>query len=218
MRVLVVEDDAPLADAIARGLRRETFAVDLVGDGDSALEMLSFVDYDMVVLDRALPGRHGDAICEELAGHGSTARILMLSASAEVDQRVEGLLLGADDYLTKPFAMVELVARVRALGRRVPRAAPTILRWSDIWLDPARRTAARGGRTLKLTNREFALLESLLMAEGRILSAETLMQQVWDDRLDPFSNAVRVTILTLRRKLGEPAVISTVAGAGYRLT
>jgi two-component system, OmpR family, response regulator VanR len=217
MRVLLVEDDAALADAIARGLRREMFAVDIAADGEVALEKLSLVDYDLVVLDRNLPGVHGDTVCEQLAHGGSIARVLMLSASADVDQRVEGLLIGADDYLPKPFAMVELVARLRALGRRVPRALPTVLRWNDVWLDPARRTAGRDDRALNLTNREFAVMETLMAAEGAVVSAEELMERVWDDRLDPFSNAVRVTILTLRRKLGEPPVVITLPGAGYRL-
>lgn len=217
MRVLVVEDDAPLADAVARGLRRETFAVDVAGDGETALEKLAVVDYDLVVLDRNLPGVHGDAVCEQLARDGSTARILMLTASADVDQRVEGLLIGADDYLPKPFAMTELVARLRALARRVPRALPAVLRRNDVWLDPARRTAGRDDRPLNLTNREFAVLETLLMADGAVVSPEALMERVWDERLDPFSNAVRVTVLTLRRKLGEPPLIVTTPGVGYKL-
>jgi two-component system, OmpR family, response regulator VanR len=217
VRLLLVEDDTQLADAIARGLRRETFAVDLAPDGEIALEKLAAVDYDLVVLDRDLPGVSGDAVCERLIAGGSTARILMLTASADVSQRVEGLLMGADDYLPKPFAMTELVARLRALSRRAPHAFPTVLRWNDLWLDPARRTAGRAGRDLGLTNREFAVLETFMTAEGRLVSAETLMERVWDDRLDPFSNAVRVTILTLRRKLGDPPVIVTVPGAGYRL-
>ena len=217
MRVLLVEDDAPLADAIARGLRRATFAVDVAPDGETALEKAAVVDYDLVVLDRNLPGLHGDAVCEQLTEDGSSARILMLTASAQIDQRVEGLLIGADDYLPKPFAMAELVARLRALARRVPRALPAVLRWNDVWLDPARRTAGRDDRPLQLTNREFAVLETLMIAEGAVVSAEELMERVWDERLDPFSNAVRVTILTLRRKLGEPPVIVTVPTKGYRL-
>jgi DNA-binding response OmpR family regulator len=217
MRVLLVEDDAPVADSIARLLRREAFAVDLATDGESALEKISFVDYDLVVLDRNLPRVHGDVVCEQLANSGAQARILMLTASSEVEQRVEGLLLGADDYLSKPFAMSELLARLRALARRVPRALPIILRRGDVWLDPARRTAGRGDRALNLTNREFAVLETLVMAEGAAVTAEELMERVWDERLDPFSNVVRVTILTLRRKLGDPPVILTLPGAGYRI-
>jgi DNA-binding response OmpR family regulator len=217
MRVLVVEDDAPLAEAIVRGLRRETFAVDVATNGEEALEKLAVVDYDLVVLDRNLPGVHGDQVCSELTKEGSPARILMLTASSEVDDRVNGLLLGADDYLPKPFAMAELVARLRALGRRIPRAQPVVLRRGDLWLDPARREAGRGDIPLRLTNREFGVLETLLAADGAAVSAETLMERVWDDRLDPFSNAVRVTMLTLRRKLGDPPVIETVPGVGYRL-
>ncbi len=217
MRVLLVEDDAPLADAVARGLRRETFAIDIAPDGQAALEKLAGVEYDLVVLDRNLPGISGDAVCEQLARGGSRARILMLTASADVDERVEGLLLGADDYLPKPFAMNELVARLRALGRRVPRALPAVLRWRDVWLDPARRTAGRDDRAIDLTNREFAVLETLMTVDGAVISAESLMERVWDDSLDPFSNAVRVTMLTLRRKLGDPPVILTIPRAGYRL-
>jgi DNA-binding response OmpR family regulator len=219
VRVLVVEDDGALADAIVRGLRREAFAVDVAENGQLALDKLSVIDYDLVVLDRNLPVVHGDIVCEQIASDGGAARVLMLTASAEVDQRVEGLMLGADDYLPKPFEMAELVARLRALGRRVNRAVPTVLRWQDeIVLDPGRRSTIRGDRTLNLTNREFAVLETLLLANGAVVSAETLMERVWDDRLDPFSNAVRVTILTLRRKLGEPPVIATVPGIGYQLT
>lgn len=218
MRLLLVEDDVLLADAVARGLRREGFAVDLAVDGAAAIDKLAVVDYELVVLDRNLPGVHGDEVCAQLAGEGARARILMLTASAEVDQRVEGLLLGADDYLAKPFAMTELVARLRALARRVPRALPTILRWDEVWLDPARRIAGRGERTVDLTNRELAVLETLLMAEGAAVGTEELMERVWDDRLNPFSNIVKITIFTLRRKLGEPAVIATVPRAGYRLT
>jgi DNA-binding response OmpR family regulator len=217
MRVLVVEDDTSLADTIVRGLRREAFAVDVTDRGEDALERLALTEYDLVVLDRHLPGVHGDQVCEQLTADGASARILMLTASANVQERVEGLLLGADDYLPKPFVMDELVARLRALGRRVPRALPTTLRRGDVWLNPARREAGRGERPMSLTNREFGLLETLLVADGAALSAETLMERVWDDRLDPFSNAVRVTILTLRRKLGDPPVIETVPGAGYRL-
>jgi DNA-binding response OmpR family regulator len=217
VRVLLAEDDAPLADAIARGLRREAFAVDVAPDGATALEKIAVVDYDVVVLDRDLPVIHGDVVCTEMNSAGNAARILMLTASAAIEQRVEGLTLGADDYLSKPFAMVELVARLRALGRRTQPSRPTLLRWGDIWLDPARRTAGRGDRQLSLTNREFAVLEELMSVDGAIVSAEQLMERVWDDRLDPFSNAVRVTMLTLRRKLGDPTLITTIPGAGYRM-
>jgi DNA-binding response OmpR family regulator len=216
MRVLVVEDDAPLAETIAHGLRRETFAVDVAHDGYEALERCAVVDYDLVVLDRNLPGLHGDVVCEQLTADGVSARILMLTASAEVGQRVEGLLMGADDYLPKPFAMAELVARLRALGRRVVQARPPVLRRGDLWLDAGHRLAGRGDDELRLTNREFAVLETLLLADGKPVTTEGLMERVWDDRLDPFSNAVRVTVLTLRRKLGDAPVVLTVPG-GYRL-
>jgi DNA-binding response OmpR family regulator len=218
MRVLLVEDDLPLADVTARGLRRDGFAVDVAPDGEDAVDRLAVVDYDLVVLDRGLPGLSGDALCEQLAAEGATARILMLSAASELDQRVEGLSLGADDYLSKPFAMTELVARLRALGRRVHRATPPTLHWADVCLDPGRRTATRGRRSLPLANREFAVLEMLMLAEGTVVSAETLIERVWDDGLDPFSSVVRVTMCSLRRKLGDPPLISTVAGSGYRLS
>jgi DNA-binding response OmpR family regulator len=217
VRVLVVEDDRPLADAIARGLRRDAFAVDLAHDGAVALRKASIVDYDVIVLDRDLPVVHGDDVCRELGGGDAVAKILMLTASGAVDQRVEGLMLGADDYLAKPFAMAELTARLHALSRRAARARPPRLEWRDLWLDPGRRTAGRADAPLDLTNREFAVLEELMIDPGRVVSAEELMERVWDDRLDPFSNAVRVTILTLRKKLGDPPVIRTVPRAGYRL-
>jgi DNA-binding response OmpR family regulator len=217
VRVLLAEDDVPLANAIARGLRREALAVDLANDGGQALEKVRLVEYDVVVLDRDLPVVHGDVVCRELTQAPEAPRILMLTASAAVEDRVAGLSLGADDYLSKPFAMAELIARVRALGRRSNRARPVTLTWRDIWMDPARRRAGRGERELRLTNREFSLLEELIAAEGAVMSAELLMERVWDDRLDPFSNAVRVTILTLRRKLGEPPVVETLPGAGYRM-
>jgi len=217
MRVLLAEDDAALADVIARGLRRAALSVDIARDGGTALERARTVEYDVIVLDRDLPVLHGDAVCEALNGDGALTRILMLTASAAIEERVEGLALGADDYLPKPFAMTELVARIRALGRRSMRARPNMLSWGELWLDPARRRAGRGTEEIRLTNREFALLEQLLVEPGATLSAEVLMERVWDDRLDPFSNIVRVTMLTLRRKLGDPPVIETVPRSGYRL-
>jgi DNA-binding response OmpR family regulator len=217
MRVLLAEDDAALAAVIARGLRRSALAVDVAHDGEAALDKARLVAYDVVVLDRELPGVHGDVVCRELHVEDSGPRILMLTASGSVEDRVEGLSLGADDYLPKPFAMAELVARVRALARRSRPAHPARLVWRDIWLDPARRTSGRRDTTIRLTNREFALLEELIASNGAIVSSEELMERVWDDKLDPFSNIVRVTILTLRRKLGDPPVIETVPGAGYRL-
>ena len=217
MRVLLAEDDAALAAVIARGLRRNALAVDVAHDGEAALEKASIVNYDVVVLDRELPRVHGDVVCRTLHVHGAGPRILMLTASGSVEARVEGLSLGADDYLPKPFAMAELVARVRALARRSRPAQRARLTWRDVWLDPARRSAGRNAAELRLTNREFAVLEELIASDGAVVSSEELMERVWDDRLDPFSNIVRVTILTLRRKLGDPAVIETVPGAGYRL-
>lgn len=217
MRLLLVEDDTPLADATARGLRREGFAVDVAGDGSTAIDKLTYIDYDLVVLDRTLPDVSGDTICEQLVGTGARARVLMLSAAAELHHRVEGLGIGADDYLTKPFAMVELVARLRALARRAATVAPCVLESGDLRLDPARRTVERGCRAVTLTNREFGVLETLLLADGAVVSAEDLMERVWDDSLDPFSNAVRVTMSTLRRKLGEPVAIATIPGVGYQL-
>ena len=217
MRVLLAEDDVALAAVIARGLRRSALAVDIAHDGAAALDKARLVTYDVVVLDRELPGVHGDLVCRALHDDSAGPRILMLTASGSVEDRVEGLSLGADDYLPKPFAMAELVARVRALARRTRPARPATLEWHDIWLDPARHTAGRGAVDIRLTNREFAVLEELIASDGAVVSAEELMERVWDDKLDPFSNIVRVTILTLRRKLGDPAVIETVPGAGYRL-
>jgi DNA-binding response OmpR family regulator len=217
MRVLLVEDDEHLADVIARNLRRDAFAVDVAGDGALALQKAYEVDYDVIVLDRDIPEVHGDVVCRELVDGEATARILMLTAAATVEDRVEGLSLGADDYLPKPFAMVELTARLRALGRRARRRRPPMLTWRDVWLDPASRSAGRGDAKLRLTNREFAVLEELMAEPGDVVSAEELMERVWDDRLDPFSNAVRVTVQTLRRKLGDPPLIATVVGRGYRL-
>ncbi|MBV9952517.1 MAG: response regulator transcription factor [Acidimicrobiia bacterium] len=218
MRVLVVEDDGPLGDAIVRGLRQRALGVDLARDGAEALEKLASVDYDVVVLDRDLPVVHGDEVCRQLNESQSMTRVLMLTASTTVEHRVEGLTLGADDYMPKPFAMQELHARVRALGRRAARPRPARLEWGELVVDPARRRVERAGRPLDLTNREFAVLEELISAPGVLVSAEELMERVWDDRLDPFSNAVRVTIATLRRKLGDPPLIETVARAGYRLS
>ena len=215
MRVLVVEDEARLADAIARGLRREGLAVDVAADGAEALEKAGTNAYDVVVLDRDLPAVHGDDVCRELAG-GET-RILMLTASTTVDDRVEGLELGADDYLGKPFAFAELVARVRALGRRGGPAREPVLTRRDLVLDPARRTVTRGGEPVALTRKEFAVLETLLAAGGAVVSAEELLEKVWDEHVDPFTNTVRVTVMNLRRKLGTPPVVETVIGAGYRV-
>jgi DNA-binding response OmpR family regulator len=217
VRVLIIEDEEALASAIARGLRQQGMAVDLAFDGLSGLEKASVNDYDVVVLDRNLPEMHGDEVCRRLASSGSTARILMLTAARGLRDRVAGLDLGADDYLGKPFAFDELVARVRALARRAGPPRPPILRRSDIELDPATRRASRGDRELELTNKEFGVLEVLLAADGGVVSGEELLEKVWDENADPFSNVVRVTMMTLRKKLGEPQLIETLPGAGYRL-
>jgi DNA-binding response OmpR family regulator len=215
MRVLVVEDRQMMADSIARSLRREGMAVDVAYDGRAALGLAAINCYEVVVLDRDLPGVHGDEVCRQLAG--GPARILMLTASGTVEDRVDGLSLGADDYLPKPFALVELIARIRALGRRAMPALPPILTAGDLTLDPNRRVAERAGRPLALTNKELGVLEVLMAAGGRVVSAEELLERVWDAHADPFTNTVRVTVANLRRKVGDPPVITTVIGAGYRL-
>lgn len=204
-----------MADSIARSLRREGMAVDVAYDGQGALDLAGVNSYEVVVLDRDLPAVHGDEVCRQLTG-GHT-RILMLTASGSVEDRVGGLTLGADDYLPKPFALAELVARIRALGRRSAPALPPILEAGDVTLDPNVRVARRAGRQLSLTNKEFAVLEVLMAAHGRVVSAEELQERVWDAFADPFSNTVRVTIANVRRKLGEPPMITTVIGAGYRM-
>ncbi len=217
MRVLVVEDEQALAEAIATGLRREAMAVDVTFDGGGALERTSVNDYDVVVLDRDLPGVHGDEVCAALVEQGSTTRVLMLTAAASVRDRVEGLSLGADDYLAKPFAFAELVARVRALGRRSTPALPPVLERSGVRLDPNRREVYRDGRWVPVSRKEFAVLEQLLRAEGGVVSTEQLLEKVWDENIDPFTNVVRVTVMTLRRKLGDPPLVETVPGVGYRI-
>ena len=218
MRVLVVEDEVQLADAVARGLRREGMAVDVAHDGETGLEKAMMTRYDVLVLDRDLPGRSGDEICRRLAGEGSLTRVLMLTAAGGLADRVAGLELGADDYLAKPFAWPELVARVRALGRRATPAAPPVLRGpGGLELDPARRTATRDGVDLELTRKEFGVLEELLRAGGAVVSSEELLERVWDEHADPFTTTVRVTVMTLRKKLGDPPVVETVVGSGYRL-
>jgi len=214
MRVLVVEDHATLAGRIAQGLRQAGMAVDAVRDGGAALEASAKTPYDVIVLDRDLPVVHGDQVCRTLAGSGP--RILMLTAAAQVDDRVDGLELGADDYLGKPFVFAELVARVRALSRRAP-SAPPVLRRADLTVDRARHRAGRGSRPLSLTRKEFGILEMLLAADGAVVSAEELLEHVWDADVDPFSNIVSVTMTRLRRKLGEPPLIETVIGKGYRM-
>ncbi|MEU7988237.1 response regulator transcription factor [Streptosporangium canum] len=217
MRVLVVEDEPLLADAIAEWLRDEVHAVDVAYDGAAALERAGVNDYDVVVLDRDLPAVHGDEVCRELVGAGSAARVLMLTAAAEVTDRVTGLSLGADDYLTKPFAFPELAARVQALGRRSRPAAPPVLRRAGITLDPARREVFRDSRYVPLSKKEFAVLAELLRADGAVVSSEQLLEKAWDEHADPFTGAVRLAVLKLRRKLGAPPVVETVTGAGYRI-
>ena len=216
VRVLVVEDHAALANRIGEGLRDAGMAVDVVYDGAAALENAASTDYDVVVLDRDLPGVHGDRVCRALARDGSSSRILMLTAAADVDDRVDGLELGADDYLGKPFAFHELVARIRAVARRGP-GAPTIVQRGDLTIDRARHRAARAGQPLALTRKEFGILEYLAGADGATVSAEELLEHVWDANADPFSNTVAVTLTRLRRKLGNPPLIQTVVGVGYRL-
>ena len=217
MRVLVVEDEHNLADAIVRGLRRQGMAVDVAYDGSTGHEMAFVTRYDVVVLDRDLPGVHGDEICADLVASGALTRVLMLTASDTVADKVEGLQIGADDYLAKPFAFEELVARVRALGRRATPAAPPVLTAGDLVLDQAKRVALRAGKPLDLTKKEFGLLEELLKAGGSVVSSEELLDRVWDANADPFTTTVRVTMMTLRRKLGEPPLIETVVGVGYRM-
>ncbi|HVF73860.1 MAG TPA: response regulator transcription factor [Acidimicrobiales bacterium] len=216
VRVLVVEDEEVLADAIARGLRREGMAVDVAFDGGAALEKTSINRYDVVVLDRDLPGVHGDEVCQALASEGSS-RILMLTASGTVDDRVTGLRLGADDYLGKPFAFAELVARIEALSRRTDTARPPVLERNGVRLDLARREVTRNGEPVRLTRKELGVLHVLLAAEGAVVSAEELLERAWDEHVDPFTNTVRVTVMNLRRKLGDPPVVETVIGAGYRI-
>jgi DNA-binding response OmpR family regulator len=217
MRVLVVEDEPLLADAAAEWLRGEAHAVDVAHDGDQALERVGVNDYDVVVLDRDLPRVHGDDVCRRLVASDSDARVLMLTAAAEVTDRVAGLTLGADDYLTKPFAFPELAARVLALGRRSRPGAPPVLRRAGITLDPARREVFRDGRYVALSKKEFAVLAELLRADGAAVSAEALLEKVWDEHADPFTGAVRLAVLKLRRKLGGPPVVETLTGVGYRI-
>ncbi|WP_036375512.1 response regulator transcription factor [Micromonospora sp. ATCC 39149] len=217
MRVLVVEDDVDLAELIAAGLRDQHFVVDVAGDGARAVEKALTTPYDVVVLDRDLPVLHGDDVCRALHRSASPARILMLTASGTVDDRVDGLLIGADDYLPKPFAFVELVARLVALGRRAAAPASSVLSRGDIRLDQARHEVSRAGRFIRLTRKEFGVLAELLRRDGALCSAEELLDRVWDENADPFTNAVRTVIKNLRHKLGEPEAIETVVGCGYRL-
>jgi DNA-binding response OmpR family regulator len=214
MRVLVVEDEEELADAVARGLRLHAIAVDVAYDGQEALNLASYVDYDVVVLDRDLPEVHGDDVCGELA---SSSRILMLTAAGQVRDRVDGLSLGADDYLVKPFAFAELVARIRTLARRSSRAVPAPLERAGIRLDPGRRTVTRDERMVALNRKEFDVLEQLLLAGGDLVTSAELRRRVWDEHADTGTGVLRVTITSLRRKLGAPLAVQNVPGKGYRL-
>jgi DNA-binding response OmpR family regulator len=216
MRILVVEDNPVVADAVAEGLRDQGMAVDVAYDGPAGLEKAAVNTYDVVVLDRDLPGLHGDVLCRQIVGSPGTSRILMLTAAALVRDRVDGLNLGADDYLVKPFDFSELVARVRALARRSPSTPPVLTR-GDLVVDRARRAVARAGRPVPLARKELGVLEVLVCADGAVVTAEQLLEQVWDEHADPFTNAVAVTVLRLRRKLGQPPLIETVIGGGYRI-
>jgi DNA-binding response OmpR family regulator len=218
MRVLVVEDDETLAELIADGLREHDHVVDVAHDGATAIDRAAQIGPDVIVLDRDVPVVHGDDVCRALVRAGSAARVLMVTAAAAVDSRVEGLSLGADDYLPKPFAFTELIARVAALGRRVEPRRPTVLRWADLVVDVDRHEVRRGDRHVHLGRKEFGVLEELLRADGQLVSAERLLDRVWDEHTDPFTTAVRTTMKTLRQKLGAPDLIATVVGRGYRLS
>jgi DNA-binding response OmpR family regulator len=213
----VVEDERLLADTIAAGLRRHAMAVDVAYDGEQALQRLGVNDYDVVILDRDLPKVSGDQVCTQLVDTARGVRVLMLTAATAVSQRVAGLQLGADDYLTKPFAFAELTARVQALGRRARAATPPLLERAGIVLDPHRQTVTRDGQPVALSRKEFAVLAELLRANGGVVSAETLLEKAWDEHTDPFTSVIRYTIMNLRRKLGDPPLIETLAGSGYRL-
>jgi DNA-binding response OmpR family regulator len=217
MRVLVIEDDEELAETVATGLRDARMAVDVALDGEAGLARAFLHEYEVIVLDRDLPLVHGDEVCARLVAAGGRSRVLMLTAASENEDLVDGLGLGADDYLTKPFAFAVLLARIGALARRAQPSIPPVLVHGDIVLDTAKRRAQRAGRPLVLRPKEFAVLELLLAAEGRVVSAEELLERVWDDAVDPFTAAVKVTISRLRAKLGDPPVIETVAKAGYRI-
>ncbi|HEX4010230.1 MAG TPA: response regulator transcription factor [Solirubrobacteraceae bacterium] len=217
MRVLVVEDHPRLAETVATVLRREGMAVDVAFDGTEALARAGLIAYDVVVLDRDLPGVQGDEVCRRLVAGGCPSGLLMLTAAGGVEERVEGLSLGADDYLPKPFHLAELVARIRALSRRSRHVLPPTLVHDDLELDSARRLVTRGGRSLSLSPKEYAVLELLLGADGRVVSTEEILERAWDDATDPFTNAVRMTVSRLRAKLGDPPVIQTVSAVGYRI-
>jgi two-component system response regulator VanR len=217
MRVLVVEDEVYLAEAIRAGLRLEAMAVDLAYDGVGALDSLAGTEYDVVVLDRDIPAPNGDEVCRRIVAQGLPCRVLMLTAAGDLDDKVSGFEVGADDYLTKPFELRELVVRLRALARRPTVSTPTVIEYAGVTLDPFRREVYRSGRYVKLSRKQFSVLEVLMTAKGGVISAETLLERAWDENTDPFSNAVRITISTLRKALGDPWVIHTVPGVGYRI-
>lgn len=218
MRVLIVEDELYLAEAIRDGLRLEAIAADIAGDGNTALEQLAINAYDVVVLDRDIPGPNGDEIARRLAAEPASPRVLMLTAADRLDDKATGFESGADDYLTKPFALRELVLRLRALGRRPAASTPPVSEVSGVRLDRFRREVFRDGHYVNLTRKQFAVLDVLMTAGGGVVSAEDLLERAWDENADPFTNAVRITISTLRKRLGEPWVIETVPGVGYRMT
>ena len=218
MRVLIVEDELYLAEAIRDGLRLEAIAADIAGDGDTALEQLAINTYDVVVLDRDIPGPNGDEIARRLAAEPASPRVLMLTAADRLDDKAAGFEGGADDYLTKPFALRELVLRLRALGRRPAASTPPVIEVSGVRLDRFRREVFRDGHYVNLTRKQFAVLDVLMTAGGGVVSAEDLLERAWDENADPFTNAVCITISTLRKRLGEPWVIETVPGVGYRMT
>jgi len=217
MRVLVIEDDVLLGDAVGRGMRQAGFAVDVTWNGMDGLEHVAVIDYDVVVLDRNLPDIHGDEVCRSIAEKKLSPRVLMLTAEGSIQARVDGLDVGADDYLPKPFAMVELIARIRALARRPSRATPSVIEIGDMTIDNSAHRVTRAGRELSLTPKEFGVLATFAATPGEVVSAEHLLEAVWDELADPFTNAVRITMMTLRRKLGEPPLIETIVGVGYRL-
>jgi two-component system response regulator VanR len=218
MRVLLVEDEPYMAEAIRDGLRLEAIAADIAGDGDTALELLSINAYDLAVLDRDIPGPSGDEIARRIIASASGMPILMLTAADRLDDKASGFELGADDYLTKPFALQELVLRLRALDRRRAHNRPPVREISGLRLDPFRREVHRDGRYIALTRKQFAVLEVLISAEGGVVSAEELLKRAWDENADPFTNAVRITVSALRKRLGGPEIITTVPGAGYRIS
>jgi two-component system, OmpR family, response regulator VanR len=217
VRVLIVEDERYMAEALQAGLRHEAIAADVALDGDEALRRIAISEYDVVVLDRDIPGTHGDEVCARLVRDAPAVRVLMLTAAARLADKVGGFELGADDYLTKPFELQELIARIRSLARRPAAASPPVLERGDLRLDPFRLEAYRDGRYLKLTRKQFAVLEMLMKADGGVVSSETLLEKVWDENVDPFTSAPRVTVSTLRKALGEPDPILTVTGVGYRM-